>query len=521
MGTLPLTESGVREAPPAHAGPDRPAATEPLRSILDNSSLLIGAQVIASVLAMVLTVLVSRALGDAEFGRFHLALSLTTILGVAVDWGLSQVLARSVARQRGLARPYLRRVLALVGGLGALLYATALVSAQALGYPADVRDLVLILGVLMVAEAVAQVLTAVFQAHERMVVPAVARIVANALMLGLVVVVLRAGYGARMVAAVLLVSTLVRVAMQGWAVPRLAGFRTPVAATPAWRGLLAAGFPFFLANGIGPFFFRINVLMLGAMTTDAAVGWFGVANRLMDALNFVPQFLTMATFPVAARLWLTSRADFRATVRQTLHLLLVVTVPAAVMIHVLAEEIVALLFTLEAYGPAVPILRIHAASLALIFVDFYLVGLLMAIGRERRWIAISISAWCVVGPALNWLLIPLADARWGNGGIGAAIATLVTEAGILLVVVRSLPAGTFGREQARVAARAAALGAGLAALLIAGRAAGVPWLLTAALGGAGYLAAAVALGLVPRDVLRWIRGLVPRRGDRSALRRAA
>jgi O-antigen/teichoic acid export membrane protein len=520
MGTLPLTESGVREAPPAPPGPDRPASAEPLRSILTNSSLLIGAQVIASVLAMVLTVLVSRGFGDAEFGRFHLALSLTTIFGVAVEWGLSQVLARSVARQRGLARPYLRRSLALVGGLGVLLYAAALVSVEALGYPPDVRGLVLILGVLMVAEAAGQVLTAVFQSHERMVVPAVSRIVANALMLALVVVALRAGYGARIVAAILVVSAVVRLAIQGWAVPRLAGFRMPVAAPPAWRGLLAAGLPFFLANGLGAFFFRINVIMLGAMATDAAVGWFGVANRLMDALNFVPQFLTMATFPVAARLWLTSPADFRATVRKTLHLLLVVTVPAAVVLNVLAEEIVALLFTLEAYGPAVPIVRIHAGSLALVFVDFYLVGLLMAIGRERRWIAISVGA-CVASPALNWLLIPLADARWGNGGIGAAIATLITEAGILGAVLASLPAGTFGREQARVATRAAALGAGLVALLLGGRAAGVPWLLTATLGGTGYLAAAVALGLVPRDVLCWIHGLVPRRARRSALRRAA
>jgi O-antigen/teichoic acid export membrane protein len=504
MGTLPLAEPSVPDAPPAPplAGP--PAATEHLRSILTNSALLIGAQVIASVLAMAFTVLVSRALGDAEFGRFHLALSLITIFGVAVEFGLSQVLARTVAQQRGLARPYLRRALALIVGLGTPLYLAALASVDLLGYPADVRGLVLILGVLMVAEAAAQVLTATFQSHEQMVVPAVARIVANALMLALVVVALRAGYGAPMVAAVLVVSGLVRVAIQGWAVPRLAGFRMPAAATPAWRGLLAAGLPFLLANGIGVVFFRINVIMLGAMTTDAVVGWFGVANRLMEAFSFVPQFLTMATFPVAARLWLTAPAEFRATVRKTLHLLLVVTVPAAVGLHVLAGEIVALLFTLEAYGPAVPILRVHAGSLALLFVNFYLVGILLAIGRERRWIAIVIGG-SLVCPTLNWLLIPLAHAWWGNGGIGAAAATLLTEAYVMAAVLRSLPAGTFGRGSLRVAGRAAILGAALAGLLLAGRLAGVPWLLTAVFGGTGYLAAALWLGLVPRDVLTWAR----------------
>ena len=102
------------------------------------------------------------------------------------------------------------------------------------------------------------------------------------------------------------------------------------------------------------------------------------------------------------------------------------------------------------------------------------------------------------------------------------MATLITEACILAAVLGSLPAGTFGREQARVAGRAAALGAGLAAVLLAGRAAGAPWLLTATLGGAGYLAAALWLGLVPRDVLGWARlGLLPRRARRPPLRRAA
>src|SRR5262245_40230177 len=113
MGTH-MAERGSDSGGPPAAPPADHHATDPLRSILTNSSLLIGAQVIASVMAMVFTVLVSRGLGDAEFGRFHLALSLTTILGVAVEFGLSQVLARSVARQPALARPYLRRALVTV-----------------------------------------------------------------------------------------------------------------------------------------------------------------------------------------------------------------------------------------------------------------------------------------------------------------------------------------------------------------------------------------------------------------------
>lgn len=481
---------------------------------------MMGAQILASLMAMGLMVLLSRALGDAEFGRLHLALSLAMIFGVAVEFGLPQVLARTVVRQRALARPYLRRALVVVLVLGGVAYATLLASVDWLGYPAEIHRLAVILGVLMLAEAIGQVLGAVFQAHEQMLVPALARVAVTAATVALVVPVLLRGHGAQAVAVMLTLAALLRVAIHASAVGRLAGFRGPAAPAPSWAGLLRAGLPFLMAQGLGMVIFRVDVVMLGRMTSDAAVGWYGVASRLMEAFNFLPQLLTAATFPVAARLWVTSPADFRATVRKTLHLLLVVTVPVSVTLLVLAEEIVGLLFTLEGYGPSVPILRVHALSLALVFVDFYLVGILMAIGRERVWIAIAAGA-CLLNPGLNWLWIPVTDAWWGNGGIGAAAATLVTEVFIMVAAARGVPRGTFGWETWWVAGRAAGLGALLAAVLLLGRAAGVPWLATAALGGLGYLVLVVRLGILPPDVLGWARGLVSRRPPRPPLDSAA
>src|SRR5262249_18033287 len=318
------------------------------------------------------------------------------------------------------------------------------------------RWLALILGVLMVAEATSQLLGALFQAHERMLVPALARVTANALTLAIVLPLLLRGQGAVTVAAVMVLATLFRVLIQVVAVRRLYGFELPAAPAPPWRGLLSAGLPFLAAQGLGMFVFRIDVLMLGWLASEAAVGWYGAACRLMEAFNFIPQFLTLATFPVAARLWAAQSEQFRPTVRKTLHLLVVITVPLAVALLVLADEIIGALFTLERYRPSVPILRVHALSLGMVFVDYYLVGILMAIGRERQWIRI-VAAACLVNPALNWVLIPLTASRLGNAGIGAGLATLVTEVFILACALRVVPAGTFARAPARVASRPAAL----------------------------------------------------------------
>jgi O-antigen/teichoic acid export membrane protein len=482
---------------------------DPLTSILRNWSLLGSAHVISSLIAMAVMVFVSRTLGDVEFGRLHLALTLTTIVGVVVDFGLTPVVTRVVARDHALARPYLLRAALVVGALGSCLYLVLLGSVAALGLT-EVRSLVAILGVLIVVEGFSMLLSALFQAHEQMVAPAIARVAGNALTFAIVVPLLWRGYGIEMVATVVVLGALLRVAIQAAAVGRLGGFKLAASPSPSLRQVLGAGLPFLAAQGLGMFVVRIDVVILALLTSVAAVGWYGAAFRLVEALNFIPLVLTMVTFPVLSRLWVDARPDFHATVLKMLRIILVIAVPLSMMLLVLAEDVVDLLFTLRGYARVVPILRIEAVSLAFVFVDYFLVCTLMAIGRERIWIAI-VAASCVLNPALNFVLIPATDALYANGAIGAALATLLTEIFFLVSTLRALPAGVIGVDSARVAIRAVALGGVLGALLVGSRAVGVPWVLAAAVWGCAYVAAVFQFGLVPPDVIAWARGMILRR----------
>jgi len=363
---------------------------------------------------------------------------------------------------------------------------------------------------LMVVEAFSQLLGALFQAHEQMLIPAIARVGGNVITLALVVPLLFLGHGAAMVATVIVVAAAARVGFQAIAARRLSGFRLPAPAAPSWRAMLRAGFPFLTANGFALFVARVDVLILGQLAGAAAVGWYGAASRLVEAFYFLPVLLTTATFPVLSRLWSEDRNEFHATVRKTLDLLIVLIVPLSVTFFILAESIVGSLFTLQSYAPAVPLLRIQALSLALIFVDYLLTCILLATGRERTWITI-LGAACLVNPAVNFVLIPATSAAYANGAIGAALATLLTEIFILICALRVVAAGTFDAGSVRVAVRAAVLGGILATALLASRPLGIPWMLAAAVGGAGYLAAVVRLGLLPPDIKAWVGGLLRRR----------
>ena len=477
-------------------------------SILRNSTILAGAKVVSSAISLGLIVLLPRMLGNAEFGRLYLAIAFAGIFATFANLGLAQVVTREVARDHGRSRYYLRAAIVLTLALGGGLYLALPAIVTALGYSSYIAQLVLILGLGMIVDTWSQMIASLFQAHERMLVPALGRITANAVTL-VALLALRPVTSASVVAVVMVVAAAISLAIHAVPVPRLEGYRRAAAAVtgPSWRALLVAGLPFLAWQALGLVYFRIGVIMLGRMTTDATVGWYGAAARLLDGLTFIPDTLMIATFPVVARLWTTSQSEFQAASRKTLDILLLVTVPLVVFLFVLAPDIVALLFTVPEFEPTVPILRINAITLGIIFVDYYLATILTAVGRERQWLAISVGA-CLLNPLLNWVLIRETHLHYGNGGIGAALATLGTEIFVLIYALRLVPSGTFGATSTRVALRAATAGALTAAVLVMGLTLGVPWMASAAAGMLVYAGIVIRFRLVPDEVLRSVRGVL-------------
>jgi O-antigen/teichoic acid export membrane protein len=484
---------------------------DPFRRILRHSATLGVVKVLSALLGMAMLVLLPRLLGDAEFGRLHLAVSIVTMVGVAADLGLTQVVTRAVAQERRLARAYLVRAAGLIGAVSAALYVLLLAGVEAFGHGPKLGGLVAVLGVAMILDALTQLLTALFQAHERMGWPPLARLLSNAVCLAILFPALPDGSDARTVALVLLLAAALRVVVLLGLSPRLEGLRAQPPHLLRWRGLVVAGLPFVAWQALGAFYFRMDAILLGWLTTDATVGWYGAASRLVDGLTILPEILTVAMLPVLARLRTENPDEFVATSRRTLDLLLVATVPLVAVLVTSAEEIVHLLFT-ATFAPTVPILRIHALMLGVLFVDFYLATVLVVLGRERAWLAIAVGA-AILNPTLNSLLIPFTAGRLDNGGIGAAAATLTTEVVVMVCALRRMPDGFFGLSTRRVAAGASAAGAAVVAVLLVGRAAGVPWVLAAAAAGLVYLGAALRLGLVDPDLWQWVRSRWARRAE--------
>jgi O-antigen/teichoic acid export membrane protein len=177
---------------------------------------------------------------------------------------------------------------------------------------------------------------------------------------------------------------------------------------------------------------------------------------------------------------------------------------------VFGTQAVALVYGGEAFGPAADILRVSSVFVVCLFVNFVLGTAVMAAGRQRPWIWIkAIVVLVLIG--LNVTLIPRAQDRFGNGGIGAAAAAATAEVILVAAAIALLPSGTldfgFLREVGRVLVGFAAMA--VVKLLLGGTTifVGIP------LAVAVYAGAIVALGGVRRSEVADLKAaFLPGRG---------
>jgi O-antigen/teichoic acid export membrane protein len=230
-----------------------------------------------------------------------------------------------------------------------------------------------------------------------------------------------------------------------------------------WPRLAGGGIPFAAAALTVGLYGGIDNVLLGFFARAEVAGWYAAAYRIISVPVFIPTLLITPLFPALSR-QATDRDGFRQTVQRCLTAMLYTSLPICAVLIALAPSVPSTLRWAPSFANSIPLIQILALHQPLVATDMVLVTALAALGRERRWLWVT-AFLAIANPASNLVLIPLFETHAQNGAIGAAIATVATEAmafvGALLLLPRmTVHAHTFGIG---LRAGMAALGAGLVA----------------------------------------------------------
>jgi O-antigen/teichoic acid export membrane protein len=438
------------------------ATTRPNHSMMRNASFLLAGQAASAALSLVLTAFLGRWLGVADFGIYYLLMAWSAFAYVVAEWGQCAYLLRETARRHEDSGKLLSGAMAfrILAALVAAL-ATA-IFVKLIGYGDRIEFLAPLAIMCGLPLALSQTYGYIFRGHSRMDLDAAVIVAAKAFTATVTIPALILGGS--------LFAVILLQAVGGLGALLVAIFLARrIQLTARWpefgtlHELAKGGAPialFFVVIAVQPF---IDALVLAALVPPAVVGWYGAARNIMMLICAPAMILGTASFPELARVS-DSTSDLRRILRTSWRLLLGLGTLAGVGTFMFADLAVSIVYGRGDFEPAVAVLQVFAPILPLLFIDVLLGNAIIAVGKTKEMALVKAVA-VAMSTGLAFLLIPLFQVHFGNGGIGLAVAFGSTEVLMLVAFLWLLPRGVIDLSGLLDVIRAAAAAVGTLALL--------------------------------------------------------
>jgi O-antigen/teichoic acid export membrane protein len=423
------------------------------RRVAWNTIAQTAARILTLALSVLTTSLLTRHLGVSGYGVYVTVTVYLPFFALFFDVGLTTYVVRSLSADRtpsGLFREALglRIVLTVPVTLLAFVLAALIYGS---GNGTTTRNAIAIgLPIILFATA-ASATSALFQARLEMDRVALSEIVGQLVATSLIVLFVINDLSIYPVVAAAVAGALVNMVLLLFLASRIESVR-PLLRPAHWARLLRAALPLGLAVMVATVYFRADALLLSVLKGSDAVGIYGVAYRLLEAVIAFPGFLYVSIFPLLALAAARGALDnLRGITQRAFDVLVLAAVPLVCGTVTLAPEIVHALAG-DRFDAAVTPLRIVIFGAGLTFVNGLFSFVLIAADRQTTllWTGLLTLAFNV---ALNLSLIP----RYSYTA-AAAVATgseALTLAALLVLVMRSIGF----TPDLRIAGKAAVAGA--------------------------------------------------------------
>jgi O-antigen/teichoic acid export membrane protein len=391
--------------------------------IAKNFAALAVAEVGAKLLAFVAIVYLARTLAVGDFGVINFALAILTYFMLIPNAGLPLFGTREIAKDEARVKDYANNILTLRLIFAAIGFCLLTLLAIFLPQPQETKYLLILYGLSLFPAAL--FFDWVFQGIQRMEFIGVARVLQQALYIGLVFALVKSSEQLLAVPLIYLAAICLASLFLFLFFIRRFGMPSLKINLSLWKSFLSQALPMGFSFIMIMLYINFDTIMLQFMRGEQEVGYYNAAYKIILFITGLGGMYYTAIFPVISHLYHTSLETLHRLLSATNKLVVTIALPLAVGGTLLARPIMNLLYG-SRYDAGIIGFQILIWAAAVILVSSPYSNSLLASGRQNRF-AIGVAVGAAVNLVLNFILIPL------YGLTGAAIATLVTE-----VVVSSL-----------------------------------------------------------------------------------
>lgn len=390
-----------------------------IKVIAKNSIVSIAGEVFNKLLALFLTIILARYLGDSGFGQYSFVIAAMMLFQIISDFGLDALTVREVAKNTEDAGRYLSNILILKIAISAISCAILIVVINFTQKPAFVVFSVYLAGLALIFYSIANTFSAIFNAFEKLEVKALVTIVSKILLVALTLLAVFLQKGLLGVILAILMSEIFRAAL-GWLLCNARFVRVRYLYDRALcRNLLRISASFAVISFIALIYFKVDIFMLSFMKGDQVVGWYSAAYGLLSALIFIAEAYNLSVYPVLSRYAISAKDMLGFGWSKSIKYLFIIGAPIAFGTTLLADRLIPLFYS-ASYANSVIALKILIWTLPWILVNAINVKVLYATNNQNSLIPVIILS-TLINIILNLILIPSLSYA------GASIATLVAE----------------------------------------------------------------------------------------------
>lgn len=377
------------------------------RAVAANTAVQYAARFASGLLGFATVAVMARALGREGFGAYTTATAFIQIFAVLVDFGLTTATlqmtsATGADRTRILANALGLRLVSAAGFL-------ALAPLVALAFPYDpgIRLGILILVPAQVSSALVAVVTTLFQRTLTMGRAALAEVAGRAAQLIGALIIVALGGSLLWFIAVITIGNVIHLAVAWQNARRVERIQIGFDRA-AWRNLLRFAWPIGISIAFNVIYLRADTVILSLTRTQAEVGLYGAAYRVIDVLTAIPFLFMGLVLPLMTAAWTASdRVRLSWITQKAFDFLSIIAIPIFAGGLVLGGPLMRLVGGVE-FEPAGPLLAVLLGGLAAIMLGTVAGHGVVAAGLQKRMIK-----WYAIDAALALALYAILIPRFG------------------------------------------------------------------------------------------------------------
>ena len=397
-----------------------------IQTIFKNMSWLLISQIIGSIFAFIWTILLARYLGVNDYGILGFAISITSILGIIDDLGISVHIVRHISTDYESAPKYLGNALPLKLIFASLKIILTIIVLLVMGLNKFTITVTLLFSIEMIFKSYINLINGSFQAFEEGKYQGIGNTLMNTNTLLFILISIYTNLGLIGVSFSYILANFIALIYVYYVLNKHIVKPKYELDLEFCKKITLYSLPFAVTAILYTVYYSIDVVMLTAMVGDYATGIYNATYKLISVLNLFYGVYGAVIFPVMSRYYVNDESMLLVSFEKSIKYLMMIIIPLATATVFYSTDIIQLVYGHE-YDAAASVLSILIWTVCLLFISGAANPLLNASHKELSLTKIYATA-AVFNIALNFFMIPHFSYN------GAAITTVASD--VLIVCLQ-------------------------------------------------------------------------------------